>query len=406
MKNSGAKITVVGLGYVGIANSAVLAKKNSVTAIDIDPYRVGLVNQRHSPVIDSEIEDFFLNNTLNLTAVTSKTIAYREADYVVICVPTTYDNLEEQLDTSIVESVITDVVKENPEAVIVIRSTVPIGFTEKLNSTYRNTCILFCPEFLREGQALHDSLYPSRIIVGYPTEKVQFFKKVSNFADIIKNSAETDTSPTLFMSCTEAESVKLFSNTYLAMRVAFFNELDSFMELHGLNSRAVISGMGYDSRIGMYYNNPSFGFGGECLPKDTKQLENELSGAPSELIKAVSISNASRKNFISNKIIQKIKSIKKSGVLCIGIYRLIMKENTDNFRSAAIIDVINKLVNEDIALVIFEPLIAEDNFNGLRVQNDIDKFIEESDLIIANRYESRLDGAKDKVYTRDINAYI
>ncbi len=383
------KIAIAGTGYVGLSNAVLLAQNNEVVALDIIPERVELINKRISPIEDKEITEFFQTKDLKLKATTDKKEAYENAEYVVVATPTDYDPITNYFNTKSVESVIKDVIEINPKATIVIRSTIPIGYTERIKKEFNYKNIFFVPEFLREGKALYDSLYPSRIIVGEKSTKAEIF------ANLLREGAFKETIPILFMNNTEAETVKLFANTYLAMRVAFFNELDMFAEMKELNTKDIIEGICLDPRIGMHYNNPSFGYGGYCLPKDTKQLlaNYTLENIPQKLIEAVVDSNVLRKEFIAKRILD--RNPKK-----VGIYRLIMKAGSDNFRSSAIFDVINML-KPFVDMVIYEPVAKEKEIDGIPVTNDLSE-LEKCDVILANRMEKELVKLKDKVYTRDI----
>ena len=383
------KIAIAGTGYVGLSNAVLLSQNNEVVALDIIPEKVEMINKRISPIEDKEITEFFQNKDLNLKATTDKKEAYGGAEYVVIATPTDYDPITNYFNTKSVESVIKDVIEINPKATIVIRSTIPIGYTERIKKEFNYKNIFFVPEFLREGKALYDSLYPSRIIVGEKSTKAEIF------ANLLREGAFKETIPILYMNNTEAETVKLFANTYLAMRVAFFNELDMFAEMKNLNTKDIIEGICLDPRIGMHYNNPSFGYGGYCLPKDTKQLLANYTkeNIPQKLMEAIVDSNTTRKEFIAKRILD--KNPKK-----VGIYRLIMKAGSDNFRSSAIFDVINML-KPFVEMVIYEPNAKEKEIDGIPVTNDL-KELEKCDIILANRMEKELEKLKDKVYTRDI----
>jgi len=383
------KIAIAGTGYVGLSNAVLLAQNNEVVALDIIPEKVELINKRISPIEDKEITEFFQTKDLNLRATLDKKEAYENAEYVVVATPTDYDPITNYFNTKSVESVIKDVIEINPKATIVIRSTIPIGYTERIKKEFNYKYIFFVPEFLREGKALYDSLYPSRIIVGEKSTKAEIF------ANLLREGAFKETIPILFMNNTEAETVKLFANTYLAMRVAFFNELDMFAEMKDLNTKDIIEGICLDPRIGMHYNNPSFGYGGYCLPKDTKQLlaNYTLENIPQKLIEAVVDSNVLRKEFVAKRVLD--KNPKK-----VGIYRLIMKAGSDNFRSSAIFDVINML-KPFVDMVIYEPVAKEKEIDGIPVTNDLNE-LEKCDIILANRMEKELEKLKDKVYTRDI----
>lgn len=382
-------ITVVGTGYVGLANAILLSQNNEVIALDVNKEKVEKINNKQSPIADKEIEDFLLNKKLNLIATTDKKVAYKNPEYTIIATPTDYDTEKNFFNTSTVESVIKELNEECPQTNIIIKSTIPVGFTERMKKEYPNLNIIFSPEFLREGKALYDNLYPSRIIVGDTTESAK------TFANLLKESAYKKDIPTLFMKPTEAEAVKLFANTYLALRVAYFNELDTYAEMRNLDTKSIIEGVCLDPRIGNHYNNPSFGYGGYCLPKDTKQLKANFKDVPENLISAIVESNDTRKSHIANTIMKKNPKT-------VGIYRLTMKAGSDNFRASAIQDVINHLQNNCIKVVIYEPTLLVPTFNNLEVINDINKFKNESDVILANRKDTVLADVTDKVYTRDL----
>jgi UDPglucose 6-dehydrogenase len=382
------KISIVGVGYVGLSIATLLAKQNEVFALDLDKNKVDLINKRISPFRDDEIENHFKNISLNLTATTEMEVAYNNAEYIVIATPTDYNIETNNFDTSSVETVLLDISKLNNKATIIIKSTVPVGFTDKLKRKYNNN-IIFSPEFLREGKALYDNLYPSRIVVG---QKSQAAIKFVNL--LLEGSMNRDTE-VLYTESSEAEAIKLFSNSYLAMRIAFFNELDTYAETKGLNSFDIIKGVGLDSRIGSHYNNPSFGYGGYCLPKDTKQLLANYKNVPQSIIKSIVESNNIRKLHISKVIID--RNPKK-----VGIYRLVAKTNSDNFRDSAIQDIINLVKEKGIDVIIYEPLLETKIFNGTQVENNFEKFIHDSDVIVANRQNDQLKNYKNKVYTRDI----
>lgn len=382
-------ITVVGTGYVGLANAILLSQNNEVIALDVNKEKVEKINNKQSPIADKEIEDFLSNKKLNLIATTDKKVAYKNPDYTIIATPTDYDTEKNFFNTSTVESVIKELNAECPKTNIIIKSTIPVGFTKRMKKEYPNLNIIFSPEFLREGKALYDNLYPSRIIVGDTTESAK------TFANLLKESAYKKDIPTLFMKPTEAEAVKLFANTYLALRVAYFNELDTYAEMRNLDTKSIIEGVCLDPRIGNHYNNPSFGYGGYCLPKDTKQLKANFKDVPENLISAIVESNDTRKSHIANSIMEKNPKI-------VGIYRLTMKAGSDNFRASAIQDVINHLQNNCIKVVIYEPTLLVPTFNNLEVINDINKFKNESDVILANRKDTVLADVTDKVYTRDL----
>lgn len=381
------KITVVGLGYVGLSNAILLALNEKVVGVDVDERKVSLINDKKSPLKDKEIIDYLKNEDLDLVCKTDGLEDYKDSDYVIIAVPTNYDEEEGFFDTSLVENVISDVKKVNDEAIIVIKSTIPIGFTKEMEEKYQDEKIIFSPEFLREGRALYDCLNPSRIIFGgdekYSKDIAQAFLKAS------KNDPQV-----FIMGKTEAEAVKLFANNFLAMRISFFNELDSFAETKGLDTRNIIDGVCADPRIGDHYNNPSFGYGGYCLPKDTKQLYANFKDVPNSMFGAIIDSNKIRKDFVSQSILDKNPKT-------VGIYRLTMKTNSDNFRKSAIFDVIENLKKEDINIIVYEPSLDQDEIEGLKIVNDLDEF-KKSDLIVANRVEYELKDVKEKVYSRDI----
>ena len=384
------KIAIAGTGYVGLSNAVLLSQNNEVIALDIVPEKVELINQRISPIDDKEIKEFFKTKELQLKATTDKYEAYENAEYVVVATPTDYDPVTNYFNTKSIESVISDVIKINPKATIVIRSTVPIGYTERIKKEFNFKNIFFVPEFLREGKALFDSLYPSRIIVGEKSTKAEIF------ANLLRDGAYKETIPILFTNNTEAEAVKLFANTYLAMRVGFFNELDMYAEMHNLNTKDIIEGVCLDPRIGMYYNNPSFGYGGYCLPKDTKQLlaNYRIDNIPQKLIEAIVNSNVIRKEFIVKRVLEKDPKV-------VGIYRLIMKAGSDNFRSSAIFDVM-EMLKPFVKIVVFEPRAKGDEVEGVEFIKDIESFKQISDVILANRIDENLQNEKEKVYTRDV----